>query len=105
MSQENVETARRVFDNFNRRDKSAWLADTDSENEVIPPKEWPENAPIRGAEACWDFYVENTKAFEEGYFELPELIDAGDERSWRTIDERCGARQVARASSTTFGSW
>jgi ketosteroid isomerase-like protein len=80
MSQENVETAQRVFANFNRRDKAAWLADNDPGHEIFPPKEWPENAPVRGAEACWDFYVENSEAFEQGDFELPELIDAGSDK-------------------------
>ena len=103
MSQENVETARRLFDSFNRRDRSAWLADTDSEHEAIPPKEWPENAPIRGAEACWDFYVENTKAFEEGYFEVPALIDAGPEMV--VANHRREMRGKASGASIIYDFW
>ena len=103
MSPENVETARRVFDNFNRRDKAAWLTDTDPETEVIPPKEWPENAPIRGAKACWNFYVENTKAFEEGYFELPELIDAGDDKV--VANHRREMRGKASGASIIYDFW
>ena len=80
MSQENVDTAREVFASFDRRDKAAWLAVNDPSHVVVPPKEWPENAPIRGAEACWDFYVENTEAFQNRDFDLSELIDAGGDK-------------------------
>ena len=80
MSEENVETAQRIFASFNRRDREAWLRDNDPDHEVFSPKEWPENEPIRGAEACWDFYVENTGAFEDGDFDLPEVVDAGDNK-------------------------
>ena len=66
MSEENVEATRRSLADFNRRDKATWLLSQDPEVETHPPKEWPENAPIHGAEACWDFYVENTNAFEAG---------------------------------------
>ena len=80
MSQENTENLRRAFDAFNRRDKAAWLAACDPQYENFPPREWPENAPIRGAEAIWDFYVETVKVWEPGPFEWPELIDAGTDR-------------------------
>ena len=77
MSEENVEIVRRAFATFNRRDKAAWLADLDPACEAFPTAEWPENQPVRGAEACWDFYVRNVGAFEEGPFELREIRDAG----------------------------
>jgi ketosteroid isomerase-like protein len=80
MAEENVEIVRRAFATFNQRDKVAWMADFDPECEAFPPAEWPENAPIRGAEACWDFYVDNVEAFREGSFELREVRDAGHDR-------------------------
>ena len=77
MSEENVETLRRLLDAFNRRDKAAWIALSDPETENFPPKEWPEQASIRGPEAIWDFFVEAVGAWEEGSFEWAEFIDAG----------------------------
>jgi ketosteroid isomerase-like protein len=79
MSQANVETLGQALDAFNRRDKAAWLAVIDPEAENFPPREWPENAPIRGPESIWDFYVEAVNAWEEGEFEWGEFIDAGEE--------------------------
>ena len=58
MSQENVDTLRQALDAFNRRDKAAWLAACHPDAENVPPRQWPESAPIRGAEAIWAFYVE-----------------------------------------------
>ena len=80
MSQENVEVVRRGPDAFNRRDKAAWVAVCDPDVENFPPKEWPENAPIRGAEAIWDFFVEAVNAWEEGSFQWGEFIDAGTDK-------------------------
>jgi ketosteroid isomerase-like protein len=62
---ENVDAAQMGLDAFNRRDKAAWLALTDPEIEVVPPREWPESDPIRGRGAVWDLYVENIEAFRE----------------------------------------
>jgi hypothetical protein len=39
------------------------LAVCDPECE-IPPREWPESAPIRGAQAIWDFLVRTQDAWE-----------------------------------------
>jgi hypothetical protein len=40
---------------------------------MVPAKEWPENTPIRGADAIWDFYTEVTAAWEDSSFELGEI--------------------------------
>ena len=72
MSQENVESARRAFDAFNRRDKTAWLAEVDPEFETFPSREWPENAPIRGAEASWD------KVVASSHREMRDKTSGGD---------------------------
>ena len=61
------------------------------------------NAPIRGAEACWDFYVEDAKAFEEGYFELPELIDAGGDKV--VANQRREMRGKASGASIVYDLW
>jgi ketosteroid isomerase-like protein len=80
MSRENVEVVRRGLTAFNRRDRAAFLAICDAEVENVPPREWPESAPIRGAEAIWDFFVQAVDAFGEGSYEWGELIDAGEDR-------------------------
>jgi ketosteroid isomerase-like protein len=80
MSQENVEVARQWLDAFNRRDKAAWLALCDPEFEWVPPSNWPENAPIRGQEAIWEFIVELDEAWEEGSYDIVEVIDCGDDK-------------------------
>jgi ketosteroid isomerase-like protein len=80
MSRENMENLRRGLDAFNRRDKTAFVAVCDPQVENIPPREWPENAPIQGAEAIWDFFVGAQEAWDEGSYEFGELIDAGRDK-------------------------
>jgi ketosteroid isomerase-like protein len=80
MSQENVETMRRGLAAFSRRDKAGWVALCDPEVESVPAVEFPENAPIRGAEAVWEALVEVDDVFDEGAWEWGELIDAGKDK-------------------------
>jgi ketosteroid isomerase-like protein len=80
MSRQNMENLRRVLDAFNRRDKAAFVAVCDPQVENVPPREWPENAPIQGAEAIWDFFVEAQEAWDEGSYEFGEIIDAGRDK-------------------------
>ena len=80
MSQENVEAIRRAQDAFNRRDKAAWIAVCDPEIENFPAREWPEGAPVRGAEAAWEFFVKANEAWEQGSYEWSEPIDAGSDK-------------------------
>lgn len=104
MSEENAETARRALGDFNRRDKATWLLDQDPEVETHPPKEWPENAPIHGAEAAWDFYVENTTAFEAGGdFDVVELIDAGGDKV--VVNQRQEMRGKSSGVGVVFDFW
>jgi ketosteroid isomerase-like protein len=103
MSRENVEWVYQANDAFNRRDKTAWLATIDPEAEMFPAPDWPENAPIRGAEAIWDFYVEVTGTWEEGSFELGEIIESGTDKvaanTWRET------RGKASGAGITFSYW
>ena len=78
-SRDNVRNLHQGLDAFNRRDRDALLAICDPECENLPPREWPENAPIRGAAAIWD-YVEAVKTWEDGSFEWGELIDEGTDK-------------------------
>ena len=78
MSQENTETIRQWLDAFNRRDKADLLALSDPEIENVPPENWPQTDPIRGAEAVWEFLVESQEPWEPGSsYELIEIIVPG----------------------------
>jgi ketosteroid isomerase-like protein len=103
MSQENIEITRQSLDAFNRGDKRSWLTMFDPGAEMIPAPEWPENAPIRGAEAIWDFYVEVTGAWEEGLSELGEVIDAGAGRI--VANNRRDARGRTSGAGAEFSYW
>jgi ketosteroid isomerase-like protein len=103
MSQENVETLRQASDAFNRRDKAAWLTACDPEAENFPPRAWPENAPIHGAEAIWDFYVEAVKAWEQGSFEWGELIETGPDKI--VANQRREMRGKASGAGVVWSYW
>ncbi len=103
MSQENVETMRRGVDAFDRRDKAAWLATFAPDAVMVPAREWPENAPIRGAEAIWDFYVEVNAAWKEDPYELGEIIEARDDTV--VANARREARGKASGAGVTFSYW
>ena len=77
MSEENVESSRRVLDAFNRRDRAAWLALCDQELEDIPPRNWPESRRTQGREAVWDLYVKNTALWETAQFQYVGLDEGG----------------------------
>ena len=77
MSQENVETFRRVLAAYDRRDRAAWLALCDQDYEVVPPDDWPEPDPIRGRDAGWDFYVDLEATFGSVGTGDAEVMDAG----------------------------
>jgi len=102
MSQENVETMRRALDAFNRGDKTAWLAEHDPDLVMIPAREWPENAPIRGADAVWDFYLAATDTWDEGSTQIAEVIDSGDTL---VINNRRDARGIASGANVEFSYW
>jgi ketosteroid isomerase-like protein len=80
MSQENVETIRRSFGAFDRRDRSAWLEFRYQDLEVVPVGAWPEADVIRGREAAWDFYVEAAAAFEPRAYGDAEILEAGSDK-------------------------
>src|SRR3954447_12508267 len=103
MSQENVEMLRRGVDAINRRDKAAWLATFAPDAVMVPAREWPESAPIHGAEAIWDFYVEVNAAWEQDPYELGEIIEARDETV--VANARREARGKASGAGVTFSYW
>jgi ketosteroid isomerase-like protein len=103
MSQENVEIIRRQNDAINRQDKEAWLAATDPDAVMVPAHEWPETAPIRGAESIWGFYAQVIATWEEGLFEFGETIEApGDVLVVNVVRE---ARGRASGATVRFNYW
>jgi ketosteroid isomerase-like protein len=103
MSEENRENLQRVLDAFNRRDQAAGLAALDPECEYFPPQDWPENAPITGAEAIWDYYVEAVDAWEDDPFELLDPIDAGADKI--VANQRRVTRGRASGASAPWNYW
>jgi ketosteroid isomerase-like protein len=94
MSQEYVELLRQGFDALRRRDSGAFLALTDPECTWVPPANWPENAPIQGREAIWDFIVELDDAWEDGAYVLLDVIESGNDTAVARV-----ARQVRGKTS------
>src|SRR5215208_3375219 len=103
MSQENVESFRQSLDAFNRRDRPAWLATMHPEAELVPAKEWPENTPISGARAIWDFYLEVTAASEDGSFELAEIVDSSTGKI--VANNRLETRGKTSGAGAEFSYW
>ena len=103
MSQENVENVRRGVDAINTGDKTAWLAMFDPDAEMVPARQWPEHAPIRGAGAVWDFYDAVTAVWDEGAFELGEVIDCGADKV--LANTRRAARGKASGAGVNFSYW
>jgi ketosteroid isomerase-like protein len=103
MSQENVALVRRGLDAFNRGDKAAWIALCDPEVENFPPREWPEAAPVRGAERIWEFFVDAVKAWEQGAFAWGELIDATPDKV--VANQRRQMRGKASGAAVVWSYW
>jgi ketosteroid isomerase-like protein len=103
MSEGNIKSLRESVDAFDRGDKAAWLAEFDPAVEMVPARDWPENAPIRGAEAIWDFYMAVNAAWEGGSIELGEVIDAGADRV--VANARREARGKASGAGFQFSYW
>ena len=103
MSLENIETIRRGLDAFNRRDKTTWCAICDREVENFPPRDWPETASRRGAEAIWEFFVEAGEAWEQDPYEFDELIDAGSDKA--VAHQRAELRGRASGAAITWDYW
>jgi ketosteroid isomerase-like protein len=102
MSQENVESFRRALDAFNRGDKAAWLAEFNPDALMVPVRQWPENAPVRGAEAIWDFYRAVSGTWAEGPTEAGEVIDAADKV---LVNHRRDARGRVSGAGVEFSYW
>jgi|SRR5215211_174572 len=79
MSQENVEIVRRHVDDFNRGDRTAWLALLAEDYEITPTGDWPDARAIRGGEAGWQFYRDIVQTLSFGRTRI-EYVDAGGDK-------------------------
>lgn len=102
MAEGNVERMRRGLDAFNRADKAAWLAEFDPDAVMVPARQWPENAPVRGAEAIWDFYRAVGGTWAEGASQVGEVIDSADKV---LVNYRRDARGKASGAAVEFNYW
>jgi ketosteroid isomerase-like protein len=103
MSQENLETFHRLLDAFNRRDRAAWRVLCHPEAENVPPRNWPESAPIRGREAVWNFFVGAQEPWEETVFGVGELIDAGNDKI--VAEQRAEVQGKSSGAGVAWSYW
>ena len=81
------------MDAFNRRDRAAFVALCHPSIEAVPAKDFPENAPIRGAEAVWDFIVGVNDVWDD------EGSWAGRSRPLPSEIRRSGRQPIPRRKS------
>jgi ketosteroid isomerase-like protein len=103
MSEENVESVRQGLAAVNRRDRAAWLALVDPDIDNIPPRDWPESAPIQGAGPVFDFYVQGNEPWEDSPLEHAEIIDAGNHTLVAHV--RGEMRGRARGAGVPWSFW
>jgi ketosteroid isomerase-like protein len=100
---DNAETLRRANDAINRKDKVAWLTTIDPDAVLVPASQWPEEEPIRDAEAIWDFYFEVGATWEESPYEVGDFVEAGDDALLMNV--RRDARGKASGAAVPFDYW
>ena len=103
MLRDRAEILRRANDAINRKDKEAWLATIDADAVLVPARQWPEEEPIRGADAIWDFYVEVGAAWEERPYEVGGFVEAGDDALLMNVTR--DARGRASGAAVHFDYW
>ena len=78
MSEENVETVRRVYDAFGEGDFVRALEEGEPDFEWIPPGQ-DVQGPVQGLESLRRFLEDQNEAFEDLRVEAEELKDHGDQ--------------------------
>ncbi len=78
MSQENVETVRRIYDAFAEGDFARALEEGESDFEWIPPEQ-DVQGPVQGKESLRRFLEDQNEAFEDFRVEAEELKVHGDQ--------------------------
>jgi ketosteroid isomerase-like protein len=102
MSEENVELVRRAFQALDRRDRSAWLALSDEDLEVVFTRDWPEPG-VRGPEAAFDWYVQFFDTLQPFRTDDAEFIDAGADKV--LLQYRMDLRGKASGAEVEWRRW
>lgn len=105
MTQQNVNTLRDALEAFNRGDKEGFIAHSHSDAVNVPPADWPENAPIEGAEATWDFYVEAIRAWDGASFHWGELIEPEGSTGTIVANQRAELRGKMSGAEVLWSYW
>jgi ketosteroid isomerase-like protein len=105
MSKENEATLRRALDAFNQRDRATWIDACDPAAENFPPADWPENAPIHGPDAIWDFYVGAIEAWDGAEFHWGKLIDPGPPGDKVVANQRAELRGKTSGVEVLWSYW
>jgi ketosteroid isomerase-like protein len=79
MSEENVETIRRGYEAFGRRDLDAALEMADPAIEAHDPAEMPDAAVHRGKAAVKRDWEQTLELFDDFAIDIEEVFDAGEE--------------------------
>jgi ketosteroid isomerase-like protein len=103
MSQENMDSIREANDAINRQDEAGWLAFVDPDAVMVPARQWPEKAPVRGADAIWDYYAQVRAAWEEGAFEIGEIAEA--QGNALVVNVTHDARGRTSGATVQFSYW
>jgi ketosteroid isomerase-like protein len=102
MSEENVEHVRRGLEALDRRDRSAWLALSDEDLEVVPSRDWPESG-VRGPEAAFDWYLQAFDSLQPFPTTDTEFIDAGADKV--LLQYRMDLRGKASGAKVEWRRW
>ena len=78
MSQENVETVRRLWEALNEDPPRLLVEAFDEEVEIRNPSEFPLRGPFRGHEGARVWARESWEVFSGVHHELEQVIDVGD---------------------------
>ena len=103
MSQENVETARKSLEAFDRRDRAAWLAVHGPDHEAVPDPSFPEAVTARGRESVWELYIRMAEPFESVSIGDAEIVDAGADKV--LVHQRAAGRGLASGAQVEMDIW
>ena len=104
MSQENVDSARRAWDAYERGDLSAAIADlsADMVTYVAPPI--PVSGTYHGPEGLLQLTLDWAEGFDELVGHAQEFFDAGDQGWSAPCTESSRRARAAHRSKPTFGT-
>ncbi|HWH44791.1 MAG TPA: nuclear transport factor 2 family protein [Thermoleophilaceae bacterium] len=88
MSQENVETVRRLYRAFNSFGLQAVVEFAHPDMEAVPPPDWPEASTVRGVELIQAMARQWVETFASFEVEPERFLDAGPDRVVAYVRDR-----------------